>query len=369
MVASDKLEELREGAANLVANYACVSAGENVCVYADRSCDPLVTEAIAEAARNAGGRVVVVLADETDDPEASGLVDPPPVAVGAFFAADVILCILSVFKMQWSTKALSRAVNEYGVRLAYIGPNTAAELASEWAKFPAEVAYAVGKQTLADLRAGGEEITITDVGGTCLTARVNPDHWSGAGTRGPMKKKGAYGVIPASSISALKIEQASGRVVLDFLETFGPSAERCELLVADNWITDVRGGAQAHIFRERLFSIKNANYFCQIAWGFNPKGRIGDYLQAPWDKNKMSILTRLAGVMHLGIGATSFQQGGDTKVTGNFHTHGVLLAPTLKAGNTIIIDKGRLTALDSPVVRSLAAKYGNPDEVLAQMGK
>ena len=366
MVVVDKLAELREGAANLVVNYACVQAGENVCVYADGSSDPLVTEAIAEAARAAGGRVVVILADEVADPEASGLVDPLPIAVNAFFAADVILCILSVFKMQWSTRSLSRAVNEFGVRLAYIGPNTADELVKEWSRFPAEVSYAIGRQTLADLRAGGEEIRITDVGGTDLRARVNPDNWSGAGTRGPMRKKGAYGVIPASTISALQIEQTSGRVILDFLETYGPSPEVCELLVEDNWITDVRGGAQARAFKERLFSIKNANYFCQIAWGFNPKGRNGDYLQPPWDKNKMSILTRLAGVMHLGFGATSFQQGGDTKVTGEFHTHGVLLAPTVQAGNKVIIDKGRITALDSKAVRSLAAKYGNPDEVLAQ---
>jgi len=365
----DKLNELREGAANLVFNYACVREGENVCVYADTKSDPLVTEAIAEAARQAGGRVVVVVADETLDPQASGLVDPLPIAVNAFFAADVILCILSVFKMQWSTKALSKAVKEYGVRLAYIGPNTATELAKDWAKFPAEVSYALGRQTIADLKAGGAEITLTDAGGTNLRARVNPDSWSGAGTRGPMKEKGAYGVIPASTISTQHIEKINGRIVLDFLETFGPSDEVCELVVEDNWITDVLGGAQAKMFKERLFSIKNANLFSQLAWGFNPKGRISDYLQPPWDKNKMSILTRLAGVMHPGFGSTPFQQGKETKVTGNFHTHGVLLAPTLKAGDRTIIENGRLTALDAPAVRSIAEKYGNPDEVLALVKK
>jgi len=34
-------------------------------------------------------------------------------------------------------------------------------------------------------------------------------------------------------------------------------------------------------------------------------------------------------------------------------------------GQTItIIDKGHLTALDDPEVRSLASRYGNPDELL-----
>ena len=30
-----------------------------------------------------------------------------------------------------------------------------------------------------------------------------------------------------------------------------------------------------------------------------------------------------------------------------------------------IIDKGRLTALDHPDIRSLATKYGNPDDILS----
>ncbi len=54
--------DLREGTVNLVSNYACVREGENVCVYADTSSDPLVTEAISEAARKAGGKVAAVIA-------------------------------------------------------------------------------------------------------------------------------------------------------------------------------------------------------------------------------------------------------------------------------------------------------------------
>lgn len=358
MESKEEMVNLREGARNLVSDYACVRKGENVCVFSDTSCDPIVTEAIAEAARKAGGRVVIIIADETPDPEESGLVDPLPVAVNAFYAADVILSILSIFKMQWSTKSLARALNEYGVRLAYIGPNSAAELAKEWARFPAEVAFAIGKKSLADLQGGGWEITITDANGTDLKARVNPDHWSGAGARGPMKKKGDYGVIPASTIGTNRIDKVNGRVVLDFLETFGPSEETCELTVEDNWIRDIRGGPQAKMFRDKVFSIKNANLFSQISWGLNPKGRISEYLEPPWDKNKMAVLTRLAGVIHFGFGSTSFHQGGETKTSSAFHTHGVLLKPTLMAGKNLILDRGRVTAIDDPEIRALAQKYG-----------
>ncbi len=216
-----------------------------------------------------------------------------------------------------------------------------------------------------DLRDGGADLRITDPNGTDLTARVNPDNWSGAGSRGPMKKPGSYGVIPSSTIGTQRIDKINGRVVLDFLEMFGPSRETCELTVEDNWIKEIRGGEQASMFRDRLFAIKNANLFSQISWGFNPKGRVSDYLDPPWNKNKMSVLTRLAGVIHFGFGATSFHQGGETKISGHFHTHGVLLRPTIQAGGRLIIDQGRLTVLDSPEIRSLAEKYGNPDSVLS----
>lgn len=53
------------------------------------------------------------------------------------------------------------------------------------------------------------------------------------------------------------------------------------------------------------------------------------------------------------------------------HTHIHLVFPTLegttRSGQPItIIDKGHLTTLDDPEVRSLAGKYGNPDELLTE---
>jgi hypothetical protein len=54
---------------------------------------------------------------------------------------------------------------------------------------------------------------------------------------------------------------------------------------------------------------------------------------------------------------------------GHLHIH--LLFPTLtvttKSGTDYtLIDNGRLTALDDPDVRALAAKYGDPDDLLKE---
>ena len=39
---------------------------------------------------------------------------------------------------------------------------------------------------------------------------------------------------------------------------------------------------------------------------------------------------------------------------------------TSSGEKAVIVDKGHLTSLDDPEVRSLGSKYGNPDELLAE---
>ena len=89
-----RLMDLMEGARNLVVEYACVKKGQNVCIYADTGCDHLVVEAIAIAAKEAGGEVVITISSEVNDPEESGLIDPPKIVRNAFYASDVILSIV-----------------------------------------------------------------------------------------------------------------------------------------------------------------------------------------------------------------------------------------------------------------------------------
>ena len=249
---ADRLTNLMEGARNLVVAYACVKKGENVCIYADTASDPQVIEAIAVAAREAGGEVVITIADEVDDPEDSGLADPPKIVRNAFYAADVILSIVSIFKMQFSTPATTKAMTEYGARLAYIGPNTSEELASEWAQFPAELSFAIAQKIRKDLLEGSHDVTITDERGTNLKVKVEPEHWSGAGVRGPLKRPGQHAVLPASTIGANRIKDVNGTVFLDFLEIFGPTGEICEWVVKDNWVTDIKADLRPKPSRKRF---------------------------------------------------------------------------------------------------------------------
>jgi hypothetical protein len=294
------------------------------------------------------------------------LVDPPKIVRNAFYAPNVILSIVSIFKMQFSTRTTAKALKEYGVRLAYIGPNTAEELASEWACFPAELSFAIAQKTKMQLQSQGGQVTLTDEKGTHLEITVERENWTVGGFQGPLNKPGRFAVLPIGTVGTNRIKEVNGNIYLDFLESFGPTGEICQWVVKDNWVRDIKGGDQARAYKEKIFKVKNANLFSQITWGFNPKENISKALQPPWNKNKLGMLTRFAGVMHLGLGATLFHQKGDKKLASAIHTHGILLNPTLTAGKNTIIEKGRLSALDDPDLRELAKKYGDPDKVLAQ---
>jgi hypothetical protein len=81
-----------------------------------------------------------------------------------------------------------------------------------------------------------------------------------------------------------------------------------------------------------------------------------------------------SGVIHIGYGTiisseTERQADREGKVVGHFHVH--LYYPTYVAegtpeGDVLVIEDGRLKALDDPEVREVAAKYGDPDDLLQE---
>jgi hypothetical protein len=75
--------------------------------------------------------------------------------------------------------------------------------------------------------------------------------------------------------------------------------------------------------------------------------------------------------MHLGIGQSLDLVWALKRSLPFYHFHAHLYFATytckLKDGREVkLIDKGHLTALDDPEVRQVAAKYGNPDELLRE---
>lgn len=171
---------------------------------------------------------------------------------------------------------------------------------------------------------------------------------------------------------------------------------RIEVHVKKGYVVEVKGGGPyGDIWREAI-KIPGIN---EVTWPFrdkpgywwlregglgtNPKfyKRLDENLQGTNQTER-----NVAGVIHWGFGM-EVREGpqGPTKPpevlefekkTGlpnrhGWHIHNLLLTYRVKVRATkntwlTLINKGRIAALDSPEIRALASRYGNPDEILRQ---
>lgn len=117
-------------------------------------------------------------------------------------------------------------------------------------------------------------------------------------------------------------------------------------------------------------------YMCEISLGTHPKYR-GPIKDSGLERARRSAgwswqdARMRSGVLHIAHGTYDAIPWGN--ITGNpvNHFHIYLFFPTYtvktKDGKTInLVENGRLKALEDPEVRKVAAKYGDPDELLSE---
>ncbi|MBI4483885.1 MAG: hypothetical protein HY652_13490 [Acidobacteria bacterium] len=157
------------------------------------------------------------------------------------------------------------------------------------------------------------------------------------------------------------------------------------IYVANGMMTEVLGGGKyGESWREWFGKLKEVRYphhpqpgywrLFEVALGTNPKA------QPPTDifggMGKFSNERNRAGVLHISFGAEAedpdfldFARKNKVPLGHWWHIHIYLPTLVLKLRGSgdwfTLIDKGWLTVLDDPEVRALAAKYGDPDEVLS----
>jgi hypothetical protein len=159
---------------------------------------------------------------------------------------------------------------------------------------------------------------------------------------------------------------------------------RIEMTLENSKIVDVREGGQfgddlRRVMKETAdleypgFPGKGLLYWWEAAIGTNPKIHRprANYLSG-WVNGLFERLR--SGIVHIGFGTvvSSHLEVVAARMglpAGHFHVH--LNFPTVMLemldGSTLkLIDEGRLTILDDPEVRSIASKYGDPDEWLQE---
>jgi leucyl aminopeptidase (aminopeptidase T) len=248
---------------------------------------------------------------------------------------------------------------DYDVRIYAIADIRREFMMDDFAKFPNEVFWAIAKKVYSTIR-NGKKVRVTSENGTDLSGDVHPLHVTGLSRDiDPAPGlPGAFNVWPGGNCETHLEGDINGRIVYDQLDGFGRLREPVILTVEHHWVTKIEGQKDAvEWLSKKAFEIKNANYFAETSTGLNPKARIRRAL-----KEGSFELSRRAGTVHFGIGKSTTLGG---RIWADFHWDGLLFYPNYYVDDFCLIDRGHLTVLDDPEIRSLASKYGDPDKILS----
>ncbi len=162
-----------------------------------------------------------------------------------------------------------------------------------------------------------------------------------------------------------------------------------KLTIQQNGIAKVEGGSKyGQMWAEMLEKCKGVSFpgFPAPGCGWLEESAIGTDV---WRARSLSSDTQLwqfswergrAGVIHWGLGVSrntgelpaveKWYQTHENPIGGghfHIHTYFTSLEFTLDDGKVVkLLDKGHMTLLDDPAIRQVAAKYGNPDELLSE---
>ncbi len=352
------LLDLMEGARNCVRGYACVKPGEKVLLWTDRSgqAHPDVVRAFGVAVEEIGAEAVFLSSKSGEFRRKRPLQKS---VLSAIRESDVVL---SFQKLENAATLHSSEVAEIifytPTRNAAILTLTPELLNSEWARFPADLLFALSRKIREQAQSSGSDVfRITDAHGSDFTGRISYRY--GFKYVDPPKQ---WQFFPGGDMAELPDSPVNGTLVFEQLEGFaGLLSEPIRLTVEEQWITRVEGGEEARWFGEQMKRYENGNFFCEVAVGVHPKAPVSIGLKT---RAMDTITHRHSGTFHCGVGKWA---NPDVKVKSGWHWDGGGLRPTFTVGDVELIRAGRLTALDDPEIRELASRYGHPDDVLAEV--
>jgi len=256
-------------------------------------------------------------------------------------------------------------------------------LASPATSYPRELHTLINRKAWEPIwSAPGGRVHLTDPEGTDLTYTLWPEYFSRTGT--PFKETPNMGHLMAHPLPPIVPRADAEGILAGTTNHFGRPFPAISLRVAGGRLEEIQGGGgYGEAWRELLEESLRTRYPCfpreglfwlwEVAIGTNPKIRRPSTIQlhssggSEWER-------RRSGVIHVGLG-TSWRSeyedwAGERRLLyGHLHVH--LLFPTLEvtmpSGERVrVIERGRLAALDDPEVRTLAQRFGDPNDLLTE---
>ncbi len=368
--------------------------GDRVLLATTALDDADVRDAIVEAFRERGAKVDLIVVDNGPDrpieveDELLAAIRREPITL----AADADL--RRHYDIPWATQRYLSGGYDLFVqgRATTFGPWrweghpwTSKEIfLSEAIVFPRDLHVLINEKAWAPVweHGKGARVRVTDPEGTDISWTLLPEFWSGEGgfSKDPIHNHHMYHPIPPISPSS-DAEGVVGGTTAHFSQPY----PQLRLHVRGGRVEQVEGGgAYGKGLRDLVEETRDIQYpdfpgkgilwFWEAALGTNPKvarpsePRMISSGGTEWERWR-------AGALHFGFGTCgpSDQESWAADHGHPFgHIHVHQFFPTIELtkpdGTTFrTCDEGRLTVFDDPDVRACAAKYGDPDEVLAPL--
>lgn len=249
---------------------------------------------------------------------------------------------------------------------------------------------------------GAKQIRITDPNGTDLVVELDDGYWERAredrqaamgpgGRRLSSEEPINWGHIQVSPMLSTKWE--SGRGIIVATSMHGGQVPKTKLQVENGRVVKAEGegflynyvNLQLTKFNNLRFPLAlglGMTYLAEITIGTDPKARrpLWEGLRGQSKRMNYSEGRERSGVIHVAWGTPTTtvcvamkgcagqEQHDFAKAHGTAiqHLDVELYHVTYYADGKKIIDKGHLLALDDPEIRRIAAKHGDPDQLLRQ---
>jgi 2,5-dihydroxypyridine 5,6-dioxygenase len=337
--------DMMPGVKNLL-DYASVSAGEKLLLLTEHATDPVVLQAIAAGAAYRGANVNI-LSIEPFSPGGhdTGYPGDEAIAEAAHARADVVITCTYWSDVHCEPFFFSQVAIK-GVRFVSLHMAALGAVLATGARLAPEVYYVLQRKS-AEILGGGADVRVTTPGGTDLVfsdIELTPDDGPLAPGSWRPFPYGGVNFYPGNTNGIFQVEDSTAT---------GIPAEPTFVVLKDNKVVEIQGGAAAEELRR--FS-PNGYYMRHALMGVNPKVRLMNGTQFEREKH--------SGAFYLGIDALTSEGEIDSAGPGFAHCDCQFDYPTITVGDTVLSDGGRLTLLDDPEVREVAAKYGPPDVLL-----
>jgi hypothetical protein len=355
---------------DLLDNCAEIKPGQEVVLLAhidgiyggDNLVDPRVIAWLQAGIQYRGANASIIWIDEPAKPHAWRI---PPLFMAALEACDVFIShsfdiTTEEFGQIW--QKLEELGKVYVRNLA----TTPSLLNTAWAQTPYELVSQIRYQASTVFREG-LPFQLTDDNGTHLEGTIDAPNNPACLTYTTWRKEGfSYRPFPEIVFPPIRIADTSGIFVFDRMLTWWSRyvgvppffKNPIQLTIEKNYITKIEGEEEAACLRKFLVFMKerigdSVYSFPQIHSGVHPRAEVGPHQCASPLYRRMIEHSHSCNI-HGHIGG---RMPPTPKYPYCLHITGDIRNATWRVGQTLVHNRGRLTALDDPKVLAVAAKY------------